>query len=82
MCTSVRLNFNEQRELEQLPASIEDLETRQGELNDRIAGSGFYQSDKQTITSTLDELKSLEQQLERQYHRWDELEALAQVLSG
>ncbi len=77
-----KLSYNEQKELEQLPAAIEALEARQAELNALVANAGFYQSDKETITRTLDELKSTEQQLEQHYARWDELEALAEALAG
>ena len=77
-----KLSYNEQKELEQLPATIEALEVRQAELSALIASAGFYQSDKGTITRTLDELKSTEQQLEQHYARWDELEALAEALAG
>ena len=76
------MSYKEQRELEQLPATIEALEARQAELNALVASAGFYQSDKETITGTLDELKSIEQQLEQHYTRWGELEALAEALSG
>ena len=77
-----KLSYNEQQELARLPAAIEALEARQAELNERTASPDFYQSDKETITRTLDELKAIEQQLEQHYARWDELEALAEALSG
>jgi ABC transport system ATP-binding/permease protein len=77
-----KLSYNEQKELEQLPVTIEALEARQSELNALVASAGFYQGDKETITRSLDELKSIEQQLEQHYTRWDELEALAEALSG
>ena len=77
-----KLSYNEQKELDRLPATIEALEARQAELNALVASADFYQSDKEIITRTLDALKSAEQQLEQHYARWDELEALAEALSG
>jgi len=74
--SKARLSYKETRELEVLPVKIEKLESKQTELNQLIARSEFYQSDKETITKTLDELKLLVEQLEQKYARWDELEAL------
>ena len=74
--SKAKLSYKEKRELEDLPAKIEKMELKQAEVNQLIAGSDFYQSDKEIITKTLDELKSLGDQLEQTYARWDELEAL------
>ena len=76
------LNYKERRELEELPALIETLETRQSEVNQSISSADFYQKDKETIASTLEELKKLEVSLEKYYARWDELEALAEELGN
>lgn len=70
-----KLSYKEQQELANLPVRIEELEARQSELNNTVAGSEFYQGDKQIITDTLKELESLDEELESNYARWDELEA-------
>ncbi len=75
--TKTKLSYKEVRELETLPAEIEKLEAKQTELNQLIASADFYQNEKQIITNTLDELKLVDQKLEKSYSRWDELEALA-----
>lgn len=73
-----KLSFKEQQELDALPETIEKLETRQADLNERIAAPDFFQGDKDFIATTLDQLKSLEAELERSYERWNELESLAE----
>jgi ATP-binding cassette subfamily F protein uup len=72
-----KLSYKEQQELNQLPERIEQLETRQAELNGLINSSEFYKNDQGTITKTMDELNQTAAALEQAYLRWDELEALA-----
>ena len=77
-----KLSYKEQRELEALPGEIEILEARQAALNEQIAQPDFYRGDRAEIDRVLAELKSLEQNLEKQYARWDELEALRESLEA
>ena len=70
-----KLSFKEQQELKNLPALIEELETKQTTLTKQIAEPSFYKKDAKTVAKTLDELKALESTLEQTYARWDELEA-------
>ncbi len=71
-----KLSYKEQRELESLPAQIEELESRQHQLNHRVTSKDFYQRDQESITRTLTELECLVRELESIYARWDQLEAL------
>ena len=71
-----KLSFKEQKELEQLPDLIDELETEQAELTKKMADAGFYKQDQNAIQVTLDKLKETEGNLEKVYQRWDELEAL------
>jgi len=73
-----KLSFKEQQELNNLPALIEELETKQAALTEQTAAPGFYKQDAKAVAKTLDELKALETQLEQTYARWDELEALTE----
>lgn len=73
-----KLSFKEQQELEQLPDLIDQLETKQAELNQQISASGFYKKDQDVIAKTLAELEKTEKKLEQIFQRWDELEALAE----
>jgi ATP-binding cassette subfamily F protein uup len=72
-----KLSYKEQQELNQLPELIEQLETRQTELNGLINSSEFYKNDSTAITRTLEELNRTVAKLEQAYQRWDELEELA-----
>lgn len=70
-----KLNNKEQRELEKLPAQIEELETKQTVLQAQLADPEFYRQTHAYITSTKDALEKLEAELSRTYARWDALEA-------
>jgi len=72
---SGRLSYNERRELEQLPARIEQLEEKQRELHDLTANPAFYKQDAPTVTARMEELKALEAELAACYSRWEALEA-------
>jgi len=69
-----KLSFKEQRELQQLPEQIAQLEKRQKELQAEMAVSGFYQSAGTTVTKATTELGSVGQKLEHCFLRWEELE--------
>ncbi len=72
----VRLSYRDQRELEELPDRIAALETRQQELQNMMAGSGFYQSGAERITAVTAELTQVSEDLETAFERWEELESL------
>lgn len=70
-----KLSFKEQRELEQLPERIEQLEARQAELTGTIGGSEFYKQSPEAVAAGLAELQAVETELAAAYSRWDELDA-------
>jgi len=69
-----KLSYKEQRELEQLPGMIENLETEKGAMEERMGQSDFYQQDQQQIKSSLQRLEELNALLENAYQRWEQLE--------
>jgi len=71
-----KLSFKEQRELEQLPARIEQLENLVAELNAKVSDPGFYKQSQDAVNLTLEALQAHEAELTQSYQRWDELEAL------
>lgn len=77
-----KLSFKDQQELDKLPALIQELEAQQAALNEEVSAAEFYSKDPMAITDVLDRLKSLEIGLEQAYQRWDELEILAEAVSG
>jgi len=73
--TKQKLGYKEQRELEQLPVSIESLETEQAQLTAAMAEPGFYQQDKDVISTANQRAREIEQALTDAYARWEQLEA-------
>ena len=73
-----KLSYKDQRELTELPVTIENLETRQAEINEQIAAPEFYQQEQAKVNSIIEQLAKVDAQLEQSYLRWDELEALAE----
>ena len=73
-----KLSYKDQRELGNLPAKIEKLESRQSTLETRMSEPGFYESDSDEIRRVTLELKQVMEALELAYQRWDELESAAE----
>ena len=70
--------YKEMRELEQLPAEIEGLESAIEALQSQIAEPDFYAAGHDTVQPVLDELSEKQQALETSIDRWEELEQLQQ----
>ena len=70
-----KLSFKERRELDELPARIEALETEQAQLEAAIADPGFYRNPAQTITDTLARLETVQAALLEALARWDTLDS-------
>jgi ATP-binding cassette subfamily F protein uup len=71
-----RRTWKEGRELESLPARIEELETRQSELHDLMADPAFYQAEGGRVAAANQELSAVIAELAQIYERWEELEGL------
>ncbi|MDQ2702801.1 MAG: ATP-binding cassette domain-containing protein [Pseudomonadota bacterium] len=69
-----KLGYKDQRELEQLPARIEALETRVAAMTDAMHHPAFYQRDGAAITAHGIELARVQAELEAAYARWEALE--------
>ena len=72
--STVKLNFNEQRELTKLPQKIEQLEKKIAELHLQMAAPSFYQQDAQAIAKINQSLAEDEALLMEFYARWEALE--------
>ncbi|UCZ57844.1 ATP-binding cassette domain-containing protein [Desulfurispirillum indicum] len=75
-----KLSFQQKKELEELPACIEELEQRQQELYDLMADPQFYQREGESIATTKAELEEVQAELERQFARWEKLESLVREM--
>ncbi len=69
-----KLSYKDARELEQLPARIDALETKVAQLTQQIADPAFYQRDVAAIAAHNAELASAQLELDAAYGRWSELE--------
>ena len=63
------------RELEALPAKIENLEQQHSQLELQMASEGFYQSEAEDIQRVTEEFAKVKNQLTTVFDRWNELEA-------
>ncbi len=71
-----KLSYNQQRELDQLPARIEALEAEQHGLTEQTSDPAFYTRTQDTQRVVLERLSAIERELEQAYSRWDELESM------
>ncbi|MDP6448016.1 MAG: ATP-binding cassette domain-containing protein, partial [Pirellulaceae bacterium] len=72
-----RLSFRERRELEELPATIEQIEKQISELHEAMAQAEFFTQSSDEIAAAGKRLRSLEDQLTSAVERWEELEERA-----
>ena len=72
-----KFGYKEKRELESLPAAIEQLDTAAADLHTLMAGVDFYKQPSDQIAAKQAELQEIEQQLAVKYERWETLEQLA-----
>ena len=72
-----KLSYKEQRELDDLPAVIEALESEQRALAARIASAGFYKEAADAIKQALARVDELARELAVVYARWGELDGRA-----
>lgn len=81
--TATKLSYKDQRELDELPATIESLEGKLQALREQTAAEGFYEQDfESAVSPILDAIAAAEAELETATARWIELEDLAQHLRG
>ncbi|WP_372860550.1 ATP-binding cassette domain-containing protein [Spongiibacter sp.] len=65
-----KLSYKDQRELDGLPARIEQLEEELAQLAALSSSAEFYQGDAATIAETLEKLSALQQTLDACMERW------------
>ncbi|SEH89622.1 ATP-binding cassette, subfamily F, uup [Rheinheimera pacifica] len=70
-----KLSYKEQRELEQLPALLEQLETELEALQQKVNDAEFFKQSAEQTQTTLNQLQQIESKLAQAYARWEELDA-------
>ena len=70
-----KLSYNDQRELDQLPEQIEELESKVAAFQKEIATPEFYSQENAAVQQTLQDLRDVEKLLEQRIDRWGELES-------
>jgi len=70
-----KLTNRERLELQQLPERIDHLETDRDDLHQKLSDPAIYQ-DGSDIPALKARLEEIYQELERSFHRWEELEAI------
>ncbi|EGU35733.1 ABC transporter ATPase component [Vibrio sp. N418] len=73
-----KLSYKLQRELETLPALLEQLEEEIEQMQQTVNSSDFFSKPVEQTQTVLDKLAALEQELEIAFERWEELEAMQQ----
>ncbi|MEI6858190.1 MAG: ABC transporter ATP-binding protein [Shewanella sp.] len=71
-----KLSYKQQRELEALPAKMEQLEQEVETLQEMASAPDFYAKDQNKVNLHLGQLAEKEQELEVCFERWEELESL------
>ena len=72
-----KLSYKEKREFEQLPATIEQLETQIAEIHTQMGSPEFYQKPGVEISKIQTNLTTLETELNAAYLRWETLDQIA-----
>lgn len=75
-----KLGYQQQRELDALPAAIEAMEAEQGKLYAVMADPAFFQHNH-AVAETTQRLTALEAELEAAFARWEQLETRRAKLS-
>lgn len=75
---SKKLSYKLQRELDALPAKLEQLESDIETLQEQVNNPEFFAKPVEQTQPVLEQLAALEQELEIAFERWEELEAMQQ----
>jgi len=69
-----KLSFKENRELEELPEIIDNLENKISDLQEQVNQSDFFNKSEQETKKILNQLSENESKLDLAYSRWQELD--------
>jgi ATP-binding cassette subfamily F protein uup len=70
-----KLSFKEQRELEQLPTQIAELEAEQASISERLADPELYRTQPEDVQKLNQRFAEIDQLLMESLERWEAIEA-------
>lgn len=71
-----KISYHLRRELEQLPSLLEKLEEEIEKLQSQVSDTEFFNQSHEITQNVLNELANKEQELEKAFDRWQELEMM------
>ncbi len=74
-----KLSFKEQRELEQLPQRIADLEAEQADISARLADPELYRKEPGEVQKLNQRFAAIDEELMEALQRWEDIEARAKA---
>ncbi|SFN99905.1 ABC transporter ATP-binding protein [Xenorhabdus japonica] len=74
--TNNKISYHLLRELEQLPSLLEKLEEEIDKLQSQVSDPNFFNQSHEITQNVLNELANKEQELEKAFDRWQELEIM------
>ena len=74
-----KLSYHLQRELDEMPSLINQLEKKIAELESIISAESFYQQSYEQNQQTLEHLSNTQKKLDQAMERWVEIENQAKV---
>jgi ATP-binding cassette subfamily F protein uup len=77
-----KMSYKDKRELDSLPALIENLETEQDALQQAMSDVEFFKQQSDAITQATSRLEEIEAALLEAYDRWERLEAQSKELEN
>jgi len=77
-----KLSYHEQRELDALPAAIEQMEAEKAEIETRFCAPDYFTTNAEAFLHDQQRLAELETQLATAYERWQTLEEKREILAG
>jgi len=70
-----KLSFKEQKELEEIPAKIELLETEQANISSQLADGELYKTQPERVNTLRTRLSEIESLIETLLSRWETLDS-------
>jgi len=77
-----KLSYKDQKELDELPARIEIMESEKGAIEERFCDPEYFTRDGEAFVKDQTRLAELESELSHCYERWDELETKQSTLAA